>query len=399
MRILIAVIPSLLLLSCGSRSLAPPAQESKKALPAGLLVVDGEAQRKAGIVIEEVQMRSVAETITVPGHLTVNEDRTWRVGAIADGKIDDLPAKVGDSVKAGQILARIHSHDVHEARAGYAQAAVELTRSRAAHAYATRTSERTRRLFELKAGSRQDVDTAEAEMRNAQAQIDRAQAELEKERTHLEFLHVSLEDPGHGETQHSPDHDDVPVGAPASGLLLERKASVGSVVTAGQEMFVLTDPASLWMIAAANESDLAKLSPGQPVRVAVLAYPEKEFRGTILKLGEQLNPTTRTLQIRILVPNPQNLLKPEMFATASLAQTGTRPALFVPESAVQDIGGVPCVFVRRAEGQFEPLPVKTGRRVNAELEITEGLNRGDAVVVKGAFLLKSQILKSTLAEE
>jgi cobalt-zinc-cadmium efflux system membrane fusion protein len=389
MRRLIIVVSSLFALSCESKTTAPP--ESKKPREdAGVLTIDASGQKKGGIVVEQVQLRNLAQTITASGQLTVNENRTWRVGAIADGKIEELLANVGDLVRAGQVVARIHSHDVHEARAGYRQASVELERARAAHAYAARLRDRATRLLELKAGSRQEVDSAEAEARNSEALIEKAKADLEKERAHLDFLHVPIDDP----TQ-----DDIPLFAPASGLVLERKAGVGSVVSAGDEVLSLTDPSSLWMIAAANESDLSKLRAGQPVRISVRAYPDKEFRGTILKLGEQLNPTTRTLQIRILVPNPQNLLKPEMFATASLEESGKRRALFVPEAAVQDINGVPSVFARRFEDQFEVRAVKVGRHENGSVEISEGLNGQEAVVVKGSFLLKSQMLKSIIAEE
>ena len=152
------------------------------------------------------------------------------------------------------------------------------------------------------------------------------------------------------------------------------------------------------MIAAANEVDLSKLRPGQAVRIEVRAYPDREFNGRILKLGEQLDPTTRTLQIRILVPNPQGLLKPEMYATAQLPEGGKRAVLLLPEEAIQDINGIPAVFVRRSATQFEPRTVKTGRHVNGEAEIIEGLNAGDAVVVKGSFLLKSQLMRRAIEE-
>ena len=194
MRTPLIAIVSFVLVSCESRTTAPP--ESKKAKQeAGVITIDAAGQKKGGIVVEQVQLRKVGQAITAPGQLTVNENRTWRVGAIADGKIEELLANVGDSVRAGQVLARIHSHDVHEARAGYKQASVELERARAAQAYAMRLRDRAQRLLELKAGSRQEVDSAESEARNALALIEKAQAELEKKRAHLEFLHVPVDDP------------------------------------------------------------------------------------------------------------------------------------------------------------------------------------------------------------
>ena len=408
MRIPLILVASIALLSCqsrntpavsetSSRNTKPEALRNRKQ-DAGIIVLDQIAQQKGHVFVESVKMKNVAQSLTAPGQLTFSQDRTWRVGAIAGGKIDELTVQVGDIVRAGQIVGRIHSHDVHEARAAYQQASTELERARSAEVYSKRLRDRAQRLFELKAGSRQDLETAEAELRNAQAAIDKAQSELGKERAHLtDILRVPLDDKG-GANSHSEGQDDIPIFAPASGLILERTATIGSVVNVGDELFALTDTSSVWMIAAANEVDLSKLRPGQAVRIQVRAYPDREFSGRILKLGEQLDPTTRTLQIRILVPNPQGLLKPEMYATAIFHQPEQRSALFLPEEAIQDINGIPAVFVRRAQNEFESRTVRTGRHANGETEILEGLKAGDAVVVKGSFLLKSQMLRSTIQE-
>ena len=192
--------------------------------------------------------------------------------------------------------------------------------------------------------------------------------------------------------------DDIPVPAPASGLVLERKASVGSVVNVGDELFAITDMSNLWMIAAANEVDLSMLHEGQQVHIEVRAYPGRNFSGRILKLGEELDPETRTLQVRILVPNLRGLLRPEMYATASLQQSRRRSAVFVPEEAVQEINGLPVVFVRRARNEFEARTVKPGEQAAGETEILEGLTGSESIVVKGSFLLKSQMLKSTIQD-
>jgi membrane fusion protein, heavy metal efflux system len=409
MRLSLIIGASMLLWSCQSKNTSAASasgalsgnqqteasQESKQ--DGGVIVLDKTAQQKGHVVAEPVRIKEVAETLLIPGRLTVSDDQTWHLGAIAGGRVDELSARLGDFARAGQILGRIHSHDVHEARAGYQQALTELERARSAGGYAAQRRDRAQRLFELRAGSLQDLETTAADLRNAQAAIEKAQSELGKERAHLTILAVPIDEPAGGVAQHG-DEDDVPIIAPASGLIVERRATVGSVVSAGDELLALTDMSSLWMIAAANEADLSKLRTGQGVRVEVRAYPKRDFAGRVLKLGEQLDSATRTLQIRILVPNQQNLLKPEMYATASLQQSGRRSAAFVPEEAIQDIDGVPAVFVRRSQDNFEVRSVKIGQHVGGETEILEGLNAGDAVVVKGSFMLKSQMLRSRIRE-
>lgn len=372
------------------------AQKPKEKEPTGIITIDEAAQQKAQIVVTTVVAKEMAASITAPGRLTVNEDQTWRVGAVVSGKIDDLTIRVGDLVRSGQVVGRIHSHDVHEARAAYQQASTELERARAAEAYSKKRRDRALRLFDLKAGSRQDAEAAEAELRNSQAAIAKAQSEIAKEQAHLtDILHLPVEERT-GPSSH--DEDGVPIFAPASGIVLQRKVTLGSVVNEGDELLSISDTRSLWMIAAANELDLSKLRPGQAVQIEVRAYPERDFNGRILKLGEQLDPITRSLQIRILVPNSQGLLKPEMYATANLVEGGNHAVILLPEAAIQDINGVPAVFVRKSATEFEPRTVKTGRHKNGETEIIEGLNAGESVVVKGSFLVKSQLMRRAIEE-
>ena len=372
------------------RAASAPSEVSEKSpKDAATVVLDATEQRKGHIVVATIGVEDVAATLDVPGRLTFDEDQTWRVGAIASGRIENISARIGDAVSTGQILGRLHSHEVHEARAGYQEAQTELDRARSAQDYAKQRRDRAERLLDLKAGSRQDLETAEADLRNAQASVARADSELEKEHAHLSIFGIPM----------TGEEDDIPILAPAAGLVLERKATVGSVVNSGDELFVITKISSLWMIAAANEVDLSKMHAGQAARVQVRAYPDRQFTGRILKLGEQLDPATRTLQIRIAVPNPQGLLKPEMYATASLQQFGRHAALVVPEEAVQEIDGVTIVFVRDSQNEFRARAVEPGRHADGGIEILKGLNRGEAVVVKGSFALKSQLLKARIQDE
>lgn len=410
-RLLFVIALAVSLSSCarqnGSQSHASKSTESNNGdgtarQKQGLVTIGKTEQDAAHIVLGTIQEQKVAQTVTAPGKLVTNEDRTWRVGAIAPGKIDEVLAKVGDLVRAGQVLARIHSHDVHEARAAYREATVELDRARSAVAYAKQRRDRAKRLLELKAGSRQDLESAENGLVDAEAAVSTAIAEVRKERIHLtDVLHVPVEAVSDTEpkAQQPTDSEDIPVYAPASAVVFERRATVGSVVGAGDVLFSLTDTSSLWMIAAANETDLSALRPGQRAEIRVRAYAGRLFPGRILKLGEELDPATRTLEVRILVPNPQGLLKPEMYASAAIQQLGRRAAIFLPDSAIQDIDGMPAVFVQRTGTQFEARSIKTGQHANGETEISEGVHPGELVVLKGAFLLKSELLKSMIQED
>jgi cobalt-zinc-cadmium efflux system membrane fusion protein len=400
MNILSVSILALLLCSCG-KEISAEKQPKEAASRSGEVILDEAAQSQAAISVEAARLRPLTETIVATGHLVVNDDKTWHVGSIVDGKVMEVFVNAGDSAQKGQVLARIHSHDVHEARAAYQRAAAELARMQSVENYAQRARDRARRLLALKAISQEQVEMAETELRGAQSGVAKSKSEMEKEKLHLvEFMEVPIEDEDHekgGGVEHEADL--VPVRAPAAGLVLQRKVTPGSVVKTGEELFIVTNPVTLWMIASVNESGLGHLRAGQRVRISVRAYPDRSFAGRILKLGEELDSATRTLKVRVAVPNADGRLKPEMFATAEIERGLTREALFVPESAAQEVNGQRVVFVRKSVRAFEPRPIQVARTEAGQMEVTEGLRPGDQVVIRGGFLLKSQLLKKSLEQE
>lgn len=386
-----------------SRPEPPGAVAQAKVQPrsARFVTLTPEAQREAGIAIERIQPTSAPLGLEASGRITVNENRTWRVGAVTEGRIIRVYVAVGDQVEQGQVLARMHSHDIHESRAEYRKAVAELARLRAVEAYARRARDRARRLYELKAGSLEQAEHAETELRNAQAAVANAEADLDRVRKHLvEFLQIPVEGPEEPAGSHAEREEDlIPIKAPASGTVLVRNVTAGAVVNPSADLFVISDLSSLWMIAAVAEEHLPKLTEGMSVRVSVQAYPGRWFHGRIARIGEELDPTTRTVKVRVELPNPAGALKPEMYARAEILLGRSEPALFVPQEAVQEIEGQPAVFVQTAPDRFEPRTVRTGRTLDGTVELASGLRAGEAVVIRGSYILKSELFKAALGEE
>jgi membrane fusion protein, heavy metal efflux system len=381
-----------------SKAQAAPRTETSESSGASFVVLTPEAQKHAAIQVEELRDSEVADALEAPGVLTLNADRTSGVGAVVDGRLVFVGAKVGDTVRQGQVLARMHSHEVHDSRAEYRKAEEALRRARSHEAYTRRVRERQQKLFDLKAASRGDLELAEMELRSAETAVKSAEAELNKQRVHLvEFLEVPIEEDR--DEGHEHDSDDVPLKSTMNGIVIERPHPVGSVVSMGQEVFRISDLSSLWMIANVNEADLPSLRVGGRVRVRVKAHPDRVFMGSLLRMGEALDPTTRTLRVRVLVPNPQGFLKPEMYATASFDRNSLRRTLTVSRSAVQDIGGQPSVFVAVSRERFEVRPVQTAPFSDERLEVINGLKPGDRIVTRGSFALKAQLLRSLVEEE
>ena len=399
---------SLLLMAtgCGSNEQAPlaatPAEPSSYLSDESVITLTDSAQREAGVVVRAVLLETLPEVVRTTGRITINENETWRVGAVTDGRIAAVHSKEGDRVEQGAILAEMHSHDTHEARAGYRRAVAELDSLKANLEYASSVRDRTRRLYELKAASLQQVEHSETELRSAETALRNGEVELERTRIHLEqFLGIPAEIPD-GQLlgpQEDSDYDHIPILAPAAGTLLKRNVTAGTVVEPSNDLFVITNLSTLWTMAAISEDYLSKVRIGMPVSIHVQAYPDRVFRCRLTQLDTALDPTTRTIMGRVQTPNPGGLLKPEMYATVELELSSPREAIFVPEVAVQEVNGERTVFVKTAPESFEPRMVSTAPGVGGNVEVISGLRPGDEVAVEGSFLLKTQLLKSTLAEE
>ncbi len=398
-RILVVALLALMLAACRS---SPKAPKSGAGPAPGHVILSAEGQKRAGVVVEKVERRRIAETIHAPGRLVFNEDRTWHIGAIIGGRVVAVMAGVGDQVHAGQVLARVFSEGVHEARAAYVKALAQRDRARSSVRYAREVRDRTQRLFDLKAASRQQVESAENQLKSAEAAMRNAEAEVQKTRAHLtHYLGVPLKEKraAHADVNGVPASDLISVRSPADGVVVRRMVTTGTVVSAGQEAFTVSDPGVLWLIANVSEGDLSGLHVGQPVLIHVRAYPGKYFEGRIARLGEELDPTTRTLQVRVTVPNPEHALKAEMYASVEIERRSTRAALFVPESAEQEVNGQTVVFVRVAPDQFEARPIQIARKSGRMVEVSQGLAPGEWVVTRGSFLLKTELFRSSLAGE
>ena len=400
--LILAVFVFALITGCGKsgpdtvKADAPkPADEASKTS----VTMDAALQKEAGIAVETVAARGLPQVIRASARITQDENFTWRVGAITEGRIAAIFANVGDAVKADQVIARMHTHDIHESRANYQKAQAELQRAMASEAYARKVRDRARRLYELKAGALSEAEHAESEVRNSQTMVENAKTEVERTRVHLEeYLGVSAIEK-HGPNEAHTDDELVPVKAPRGGVVITRGVSVGSVVSPASDLFFISDLSRVWAIADIQEDVMPRLRVGMPARLFVNAYGEQPFASRISKIGDSLDPVTRMVKVRLELSNPGMKLRPEMFGTAEVEVGTTEAAIMLPAEAVQDIRGASFAFVQTAPTKFEVRPVETGRTRDGALEIRRGLKDGDRVAVKGVFILKSEFLKASLAEE
>lgn len=314
------------------------------------------------------ERKSVASALT--GRLAWDDDVTARVFAPVSGRIVAIAAQPGQRVAAGETLARIRSPD-------FGQAQADARKAISDEKLADRALSRARDLLEHHAAAQKDVEAAEADHARAQSEKERALATLALyggDGTAAEVTGLfSLK-------------------APVAGVVVDKAVNPGQEVRSDQvgdkPLFVISDPARLWLFLDVTESDAAALSSGQEVLVRARALPGKTFRGRVEVIGEGLDPATRTIKARCLVDNAEKLLRAEMYVSADVVATGAA-GVDVPTKALFAKDPRHFVFVETAAGQFERRAVTTGVESNGRSVVVEGLAAGERVVVDGALLLEA----------
>jgi len=377
------------------------ATEAAPTAQANEVRLDEAATRRIGVRVEPLRRAEVSDALEVPGSIVLDEDRTARVGALVEGVVREWKARVGSRVKKGDILALLHSHEVHDAEWRFRQAYTDLGRARSQLELARSRQARAERMLELKAGSIAQVQDAEAEMNAAEAAVAAAQSAIERSEAHLSFLGLDPKMMPSGDDAHGEGEDDahlVPVRAPDDGIIVERHASIGAVAIPSDPLFVVSDLSRLWAIGEVPEEVLAGVRLGLPVSVEVRAYPGRSFPARVTYIEHMLDPETRTAQVRCEVANSGGVLKAEMYAVLRIGSGETTSLLTIAADAVQDVDGQAIAFVETEPNVFQARPIQAGKRFEDQIEIIEGLREGEDIVVEGAFRLKSEMLKSRFSD-
>jgi cobalt-zinc-cadmium efflux system membrane fusion protein len=369
-------------------------EASAEKIPKDQIVLSAAEQTTAQIETQPAAINEAPALLRVSGRIVRADDRTWRVGVRSEGVVMRVGANLGALVGKGQVLARYHADEVREERAKYRRAAAELRRAEAAAAQATRNYERMETLLGLKAASAMQVEQARQDLLAADTSVKSAQIEVERGRDLLEDDLRVPADPKPGDEE----ADQVPILSPAAGYVLEKNVTPGRTIAPGQDAFVIGDLSEVWMLAAVRQDELRQLHVGQSVSVTMPGTSDERVTGKITNLGQELDAATRVMAVRIVLANPGGRLRPEMLVNAEIRVGAAKPTLMVPSDAVQQVNGQDAVFVRTKPDRFALRAVRVGRTTDAMTPVLEGLRSGEQVVVRGSFVLKSHLLRSTIAE-
>ncbi|HEY8427589.1 MAG TPA: efflux RND transporter periplasmic adaptor subunit [Sandaracinaceae bacterium] len=327
----------------------------------GLVRVDPAALETAGIRIGTVERRALSGGAQLPGEVRFDPLSTAHVSPLVAGRFERVDVELGQRVSRGDVLAVLSSADVSHAQANLAAAQARLRAAESA-------LERQRTLVEEGIGARRGLVEAEAEARQLRAEVAGLRSQL-----------GVVGSRGQG----------VRLVAPISGIVVQVHATPGEAATPGEEAFTIADPEAVAVYGQVPELAVARVREGLRVLFRPHAFPDLALPGTIQYVAPAIEERTRSLPIRVALERIDPRLRSGMFGGIELVGDEDRPVA-VPVDAVVTIEGAPSVFVPAGEeGVFRHVPVRLGRRAGAYYEIESGLSEGDAVVVEGAFTLKS----------
>ena len=363
-----------------------------------------EAVKRTGIRLGIAKLQSLTAAITAPARVAYNEEAVAHVGSLISGRIIELPVRIGEIVKKGDIVAVIDSAELGAAQSDYLQDRTAAETARPAVELAKSAYDRAQQLYDQTQGiSLTDVQTRQREYRTVQGELAAAEAGLLAATNRLQLLGMdekSIKSLAESGTLDPTYH----VRAPIAGRMIEREVTLGELVGPDKErLLMLADLSTVWVLADVPEAELGQIKEGAAVQINLTAAAGETFEGKVAHISPELDAATRSVRVRVEVSNADSKLRPGMFARAEIAAgtTNDEKVLAVLEGAIQNVEGEPAVFVP-VEGEpntFAKRAVGVGPAIGGLVPIFAGLKDGEKYVSIGSFVLKAELGKAGAAHE
>jgi cobalt-zinc-cadmium efflux system membrane fusion protein len=336
----------------------------------GAIVFSKGFAMRAGLKTERVRRAALVPTIRVVGTVNFDPARVAAVGTRLRGVVGRTAKYEGDEVKAGDVLAEVDSAELGEAQAGL------LTNKAQAEA-AEVNAKREKSLLDRQLTTAREAEVADTTLRSQTALLSASEQRVRAlgGTTGGAFgVHV--------------------LKAPIAGTVVSRHVQPGQAVEANVTAYKVADLSRLWIELAVTEQNLSAVRHGDRVSVAPVSDPTKTIVGRVAHVGEVIDLSTRTADVRVEIDNTGHVLRVGQSVFATIDASGpAHEALMVPRDAVIFVDGKPTIF--RADGPLRvvPIPVKLGTSNEADVEVLEGIADNDTVVTSGAFYLKSELFR------
>jgi cobalt-zinc-cadmium efflux system membrane fusion protein len=332
----------------------------------GTIELSDDQLKAASVTVNIAGPAKINSSLTLPGEIRYNEDRTAHVVPRTAGVVESVQANLGQKVKKGQVLAVIASSGLSEQRSELLSAQKRLTLART-------TYEREKKLWQEKISAEQDYLQAEQAMQEAEIAVRNVQQKL-----------TAL-----GATASSRGAlNAYEIRAPFDGMVMEKHLSLGEAVKEDADIFTISDLSTVWAEVAVPAKDLNTVRVGEKVTVKAAAFDAKA-PGTISFVGSLLGEQTRTAKARISLPNPDMAWRPGLFVNVEIVSNQAEVPIAVTTDAIHTVNDKPTIFVR-VPGGFLPQQVTLGRTDGKIVEIIKGLKPGAKYAGAGSFIVKSE---------
>jgi membrane fusion protein, heavy metal efflux system len=323
------------------------------------------------VQVVSVESTTLKRTLRLTGSVAYNAFNTTPVITQVGGPVTRILVVPGEHVKTGQPMLEVSSPDYSQLLGAYLKAADSFR-------LAEKNYARAQELYQHHANAERDLEQAESDRNQAQADLNAAEQGMKI---------LGIKNPA--DLAKAPSSAQIQVLAPIGGQVVERLVSPGQVVQAGQtQAFTISDLSTVWVLANVYQTDLAVVQSGEDVVVQTDAYPGS-FHGKISYVSPALDPNTRTLQARIVVDNPGEKLKRDMYCTVSVTAGSLVNIIAVPDASVlRDDNNQPFVYVESGANQFGRRDVELGASQDGRIQVLKGIFAGDKVVGDGSLFLQ-----------
>ncbi len=332
-----------------------------------------------GIQIKTAGPGNLHLFVELPGEIVLNADHVAHVVPRVSGIIREVRKKVGDRVKAGEVMAVMDSRELANAKAAYLADRERLTLAQA-------NLKREKRLWKKQITSEQEYLNARQAEAEARIKFRLAEQKLHAFGFSEQFLQDLANRPDTSFTRYE-------IKAPFDGTIIKKHLSLGESVERDSRVFMVADLSTIWLDLTVYPKDLIRIREGQKV-IVKMDHGFKDVTGTITYVSPIMDESTRTAMARVVLPNPEGKLHPGLFVTTKVAVDTIKAPVIIPKTALQTIEDSPVVFVQKSDG-FEPRRVKLGRSDAISVEIVSGVAAGEKYAATGSFTLKAQFEKDT----
>ncbi|MBP9778075.1 MAG: efflux RND transporter periplasmic adaptor subunit [Rickettsiaceae bacterium] len=323
------------------------------------------------LVINEVVEKTIYPTIKADGKIAENENTTSLVFSPYSGRVTTIFYKIGDYVEAGDPLMIIESPD-------YLSALAKLR-------FAKTTELRQKERYKARTGALKDWQQAQAELETAKSNIFIQMGEAKAARLRTQIAKGDYKGP----TEFN--KDDVIITAPINGRIIQRQVGLGQYINSSgstSPLFTVGDFSTVWLLANVREDDAPLIRLKQNADAKVLAYPDRNFSASIVYVAPTIDPVTHRLPVRAEIKNPDEALKPGMFASFSIIAGEGVTGTVIPESAIIYENSEAHVWVANInKGTINRRNITIKSISNGEAEILSGLARGEKIVVGGSLFI------------